>query len=393
MNKFKPSIKLPKGRDLAIQTAMILLALFGWLMITSASMSTHVVPLTLLMVSLKQLAFILVGYLGYSLLARYFSLQFVQKYIVWIMVFTQVMLIAPLFFPAINGANAWIVIKGVGTLQPSEFAKIVVVLVFAIYLGDSKRKKISLTDFVKIPFFFLSMVCILVVFFQGDTGTAIVIVGMAFCAFMLAGHSVLRRSQLILIFLLILGLCAVYLVLTPSGISFLRTLGFLKEYQLARFENTLNPFVNRYGTGYQLVSSLVAFVRGDWFGVGYGMGLQKYGYLPYAKTDFILAVIAEETGFVGVLFVLVTYAVFIGRLFKHALKATHERSRMILVGIAMYAALHFILNVGGVIALIPLTGVPLLLLSAGGSSTLSLMFSLGIAQNIIATQAKESSES
>ncbi len=90
----------------------------------------------------------------------------------------------------------------------------------------------------------------------------------------------------------------------------------------------------------------------------------------------------------GLLFVVITYFVLISRLFKHALKATNERSRMILVGVAMYASIHFIFNVGGVTALIPLTGVPLLLLSSGGSSTLSLMFSLGIAQNVIATQAK-----
>jgi len=130
-------------------------------------------------------------------------------------------------------------------------------------------------------------------------------------------------------------------------------------------------------------------VKGNWTGVGYGKSLQKYGYLPAAKTDFILAVIAEEFGFIGVLVVVVLYFMLMFQIFKHAYRSKDEKSRMILVGVGMYLFTHFVLNVGGVTALIPLTGVPLLMLSSGGSSTLSIMFSLGIAQAIIIKQKKE----
>ena len=158
---------------------------------------------------------------------------------------------------------------------------------------------------------------------------------------------------------------------------------------IKRFENTINPFINRYGTGYQLVSSLMAFVKGDWIGVGFGKSLQKYGYLPEAQTDFILAVIAEEFGFLGVILVSGLTLFIVVKLFIHAFKAKTDTSKMILTGVAYYLLLHFILNVGGVTALIPLTGVPLLLISSGGSSTISIMCALGIAQRQISLSKTE----
>ena len=133
-----------------------------------------------------------------------------------------------------------------------------------------------------------------------------------------------------------------------------------------------------------MVNSLVAFVKGKWIGVGLGKSLQKYGYLPAAKTDFILAITVEETGIAGFFVILACYLTLIVRLFAHSIRVLDEKSRMVLAGVALYLLLHFILNVGGVTAFIPLTGVPLLLVSQGGSSTMAVMFALGIAQNIIA---------
>lgn len=390
MKPFRFSLRLPKGRDIWIQSSMLLLALVGLLMITSASMSTNVVPLTLLMIGIKQSAFIVIGYFAYLICINNFKLEWVAQHIVTIMGVTLVMLLVPLLYPKVSGANAWIVIPGIdATIQPSEFAKIVVVLVLAVYLGDNKTRKMSAYNILKMPLFFTLTVFIEVWLFQNDTGTALVIFAMAYGVFMLSGHPKFAKYQWRLFWLTLIGLIAVTFIMTPTGINFLRMTGIFAPYQIDRFENTLNPFLNKYGSGYQLVSSLVAFVRGKWFGVGYGMGLQKYGYLPAAKTDFILAVIAEETGFAGIILVVGLFAILVYRLMFHAIKATSEKNRMILVGVALYISVHFILNVGGVTALIPLTGVPLLLLSSGGSSTLALMTSLGIAQAIIVTQSKE----
>jgi cell division protein FtsW len=204
--------------------------------------------------------------------------------------------------------------------------------------------------------------------------------------FLLASHPALAKFQWLAFALLVIGLLAVGFLLTEGGLSFLMNLNILKDYQLARFENTVDPFINRYGTGYQLVSSLMAFVKGDWFGVGLGMSLQKYGYLPAAQTDFILAVIAEELGFIGVLVVAGLTLFIIVTLLRYAFSAKTDRPRMVLAGVAYYLLIHFIFNVGGVTALLPLTGVPLLLISSGGSSTLSVMMALGIAQRMIIDQ-------
>jgi len=183
--------------------------------------------------------------------------------------------------------------------------------------------------------------------------------------------------------MIFVGLTGIVWIMTPSGIEVLQKLN-ISGYQIERFQSAVNPFVYKQNGGYQLVNSLVAFVKGKWFGVGLGKSLQKYGYLPAAKTDFILAITVEETGIAGFFVILACYLTLIVRLFAHSIRVLDEKSRMVLAGVALYLLLHFILNVGGVTALIPLTGVPLLLVSQGGSSTMAVMFALGIAQNIIA---------
>ena len=142
--------------------------------------------------------------------------------------------------------------------------------------------------------------------------------------------------------------------------------------------------MDQYGSGYQLVNGLVSFASGGWFGVGFGNSVRKYTDFPAANTDFILAIVVEELGFVGFLLLMTAYAVIIFRLLFFAMKIKNEQARIILVGTAMYFLVHIIFNVGGVTGFIPLTGVPLLMISSGGSSTLSIMMCVGIAQGVIA---------
>ena len=159
-------------------------------------------------------------------------------------------------------------------------------------------------------------------------------------------------------------------------------------YQKNRFLSAINPFIDQYGDGYQLVNGLISFATGGMFGVGFGKSIQKYTNFPAANTDFILAVLVEETGFVGFLGLMGLYTLLIVRLFLYANRIRSERAKMILVGTAMYFMVHIFLNVGGVTGLIPLTGVPLPLMSAGGSSAMSMMFAVGIAQAVISQYHK-----
>jgi len=390
MKKFKFSLRLPKGRNIQIQIAMVFLCIIGLMMIVSASMTTNISTQSLMNTAVKQIGFIVVGYIGYLGFARYFSLDFFKRYIV-VFAFGMIgLLLVPLVFDPVNGAYAWIPI-GDMSIQPSEFAKLGLIILFAVYLGDIRVRKADWKDIIRFPMFYFLVTFLIILVFQKDLGTAIVLFVIALFEFMMAGHKSLAKIQLGLVICIILGSILVLVVLSPAGVNFIRNALNLPEYMIARFENTINPFINKYGSGYQLVNGLVAFVKGNWSGVGYGKSLQKYGYLPAAKTDFILAVIAEEFGFIGVTIVVGLYFVLIYQLFKNALQSKDEKSRMILVGVGMYLFSHFVLNIGGVTALIPLTGVPLLMLSSGGSSTLSIMFSLGIAQAIIIRQKKEES--
>ena len=146
----------------------------------------------------------------------------------------------------------------------------------------------------------------------------------------------------------------------------------MADYQKNRILSAVNPFTDLYNTGYQLVNGLVSFASGGWKGLGFGNSVRKYTDFPAANTDLI--------GF-GLIFI--PYMIIIIQLFRYAMKMESERGRIILVGTAMYLMVHCLFNIGGVTGMIPLTGVPLLMISSGGSSTLSFMLSIGLAQAVI----------
>ena len=157
----------------------------------------------------------------------------------------------------------------------------------------------------------------------------------------------------------------------------------MADYQKNRILSAVNPFTDLYNTGYQLVNGLVSFASGGWKGLGFGNSVRKYTDFPAANTDFILAIVVEETGLIGFGLIFIPYMIIIIQLFRYAMKMESERGRIILVGTAMYLMVHCLFNIGGVTGMIPLTGVPLLMISSGGSSTLSFMLSIGLAQAVI----------
>lgn len=394
MRTKKPRISfhMPKGFDLTIQICTLVLAVFGSIMVVSASMTITSTSTDLLLVGAKQIFYILIGYAGMLFLSRYFSFSFVKRHIIGLVIATFILLTLTLFFPEVNGAKAWIRIPFPlieFTIQPAEFAKMIALLMFAVYLGDLP-KNISQKpgEIVGPPLYVLIAMFFLMVFLQKDLGTAVVFFAICFFVFFLPSHRKLVMWQRAAMISFLFGAVFIAFILSDPGIALLKSLD-AGGYQIQRFLASYNPFEIAQEGGYQIISSLVAFVKGNWMGVGLGRSLQKYGYLPAARTDFILAIVAEETGMVGVSVILLLYAFLIYRLFKGAIRATDDKSRMTLTGIALYLLLHFILNVGGVTALIPLTGVPLLFISQGGSSTMAIFFAIGIAQNILIKQKNE----
>ncbi|MBR2792149.1 MAG: FtsW/RodA/SpoVE family cell cycle protein [Erysipelotrichaceae bacterium] len=163
-------------------------------------------------------------------------------------------------------------------------------------------------------------------------------------------------------------------------------------YQFYRFISAGNPLWDRFGYSQELLNSLLGIARGNIRGVGLGNSIQKFGYLASADADYIFPVIVEELGLLGIACVFIPYTIIYVTLIKYAIKVKTEKEKVVLIGTLSYLFVHMFLNIGGVSALIPLTGVPLILISRGGTSLITVLTTLGICQNIIRKYNKKVSE-
>ena len=227
----------------------------------------------------------------------------------------------------------------------------------------------------------------LVAFFVGagiqkDLGTSIILASICFICFMSTPRDYYKKYKKLV--WIALGVAVVIL-------GFLIT-AVLQGYQMERINSWLKPLENIYSSSWQLVNSLIAFADGGIFGLGLGNSIQKYDYIPEAHNDFIGAIIYEELGIFGLALIIIPTAIIIFRLLKYADEIQESKSKVILIGISSYFMLHLLVNLGGVSGLIPMTGVPILLVSSGGSSTVSALIAIGIAQAIISKYNKEQLE-
>ena len=388
MKKILKFFRVKEQSDIWISIATIFLALFGLVMAISASMTTASNSSKILIVTtIKQFVYFAAGYGGMVFASKHFSFKKIKNLIFPISIIMLGLLLSTLFFKEVNGAQAWIRLKPGGiafTIQPSEFAKLTSILLAAVFVGDvSLNTQRSGTEILKKPLYIIFIQAFIILILQSDLGSAIVFLLIMAMVLLIPAHPKIKIHQNIVIILFILGLVGTTFLLTDKGLALIESVGIFKGYKLARFMDYANPFLNRTAGGFQLAGSLVAFSRGSIFGSGLGHSIQKYGYLPEASTDFILSLIAEETGFVGVMLVMILYFILIYRLIYFAMKVRSEKDKMVLFGTAAFLFVHILFNVGGITATIPLTGVPLLLLSSGGSSTMAIMLAIGISQNII----------
>lgn len=239
---------------------------------------------------------------------------------------------------------------------------------------------------MRIPIIFL-LSFILMIFIQKDIGTLAVMLSMVGVCFLIPSHKNLRKPQKILLILICTGIGLLLFLMSEPGMEVVRWFGEKFPYFAhitTRFENAINPFLDPYVGGYQPINGLYGIARGGLQGVGFGESIQKYGYLTQSDNDYILSIVIEELGVFGLGIIVAGYAIIIKRLFYYAFRTKSEGYKVILIGTAMYIFAHFVLNVGGVGGLIPLTGVPLLFISSGGSSMMSIMSAIGISQAIIA---------
>ncbi len=274
--------------------------------------------------------------------------------------------LSPLGHKALGGRR-WIKLGPV-LVQPSEYVKLVLVLIVARYFANLGGRNLTWKEIFKA--FALVGFPMLLVLKQPDLGTTLTYMPILMAGLFLGGIN-LRQG----VILLLSGAVLVGGVWSSGR--------FLKPYQKARLTSFVNPQNDPRGTGYQVLQSEIAVGSGGIWGKGSEKGTQTQGYfLPIPYTDFIFAALSEEHGFIGAIFVLLLYFLILMRLIQNAQTAADLPGSLIIMGIVAVLTFQIAVNVGMVIGLMPVTGIPLSLLSYGGSSVLFTFLALGVAMNV-----------
>ena len=263
----------------------------------------------------------------------------------------------------VKGASRWIRLPGFN-LQPSEFAKIALIIYMA-YSLEKKYDRIKSLSYGFLPYMVVLMVMLLLILKQPDMGAALTLAGVTVLMLFAAGTR--------LVFLL-----GTIMVAAP----FIAFLVYHSAYRLRRIKAFMNPEQDPTGIGWQIIQSKYAFGAGGFLGQGLGEGKQKLFYLPEAHTDFILSVIGEELGFAGVIVVVGMFLILVLRAMRIATAAPDPFGRFLALGIAVLFAIEATVNMGVVSALLPTKGLALPFISYGGSSLIISLFAVGILLNI-----------
>jgi cell division protein FtsW len=274
-----------------------------------------------------------------------------------------ILVLLPGFGREVGGAKRWLQL-GPFTTQPSEAAKYVLILYIARTLGHS-QERVSSFAYGYLPNMLMMAVFALLVFAQPDLGTAVVLAVAASLQLLVAGVPLRYLSCTV-----VAGLPLLY-----WGLVHVR-------FRLARLLSFLDPWADPEGRGYQPIQALLALGRGGTFGIGLGHSQQKLFYLPEAHTDFIFAVIGEETGFLGTAGLVVLFGLLLWRILRIALACEEPFGTYLGLGICMLFALQIAMNLGVVIGLLPTKGLPLPLISLGGSNLLVSLMAIGTMLNM-----------
>lgn len=269
---------------------------------------------------------------------------------------------------SVNGARRWISLGSL-TVQGSEIAKFCFIIFFASFL--SRRTEEFQTRWSA----FFKLIAILSLFvmlllLEPDFGSSVVLCLIAGAMMFMAGVPIIR-----------------FILLSLTGVVALAMLAVLSPYRWQRLVTFLDPWAEQFSSGYQLVQSLIAFGRGEWFGLGLGNSLQKLFFLPEAHTDFIFAIIAEELGLVGALVVLSAFAALVWRILQMAQVAGEQKKPFIAftaIGVGTMLAAQAFINMGVAAGLLPTKGLTLPFISAGGSSLIisSALMALLLRMNV-----------
>lgn len=388
---FIKRIKFVSGSDSAINVVVLILMLFGTFMIISTDVgqtvsNSHVVLNT----TVKQFIFVFFSYVLMWVANRMFSFKWFAPLQGLAIIGIWGLLGSTLLFPAIGGSKAWIQLGGL-SLQPSEFAKPMIILIVAsaIYLANRNPNRLrSIGKLYWTPFItFLGMGGIIVA--QKDLGTLAILSAIFLMCIIVPNYKILDKMKRWMLGVFFVGsvLVLVFFAFTDIGTDLIAKTPW--AHIAVRIRNFKNPYLDIYGDGYQPCNALYGIANANIWGRGIGGSARKYGYLTQANSDYIFAVLIEETGIFGLAGLAILYTILFRRLVHYAFQTEKIEYRIVLLGNVTYLFMHFFLNVGGVVSVIPSTGVPLLFISSGGSALMAFSLMIGISQKCISLIKRE----
>lgn len=307
----------------------------------------------------EQLKWFSIGILS-LILTSVISYKRFYNWSVAFLIFTLISLVV-VFIPGLGvkalGASRWLKI-GFINFQPGELTKLSIIFYLSAWFVNHEKKRL-------LSFLLLTGLVIGLVVLQPDLGTAIILGVIIITLYFLSGASIWH-----------------FLILVPVSVLTIFGLIFSSSYRFKRLTTFLNPNVDPLGASYHIRQILISLGSGGLLGLGLGSSLQKYQYLPEASTDSVFAIVGEELGFVGSAIFIIASFIFLYRLFLVAKKSQDRFGRLLSAGIFTLFASQMLINLGAIVAIFPLTGVPLPFISYGGSNLVVSLTSIGVMLNI-----------
>ncbi len=345
----------------------VLLCAGGLVMVTSASVAfAYTQHQSAFYYAERQAAWLVIGFAALFVVSRidYRKLRPLAPAGAVAAALLMLLVLVPHIGVSINGARRWFEAGPLGTFQPSELGK----LAFAVFIAHwIDRNSAHMGDFnrVLVPFAAMLAGALAVLMLQRDLGTAMVMVGIFVSAYWAGGG----RLRHVILLLAVLGLAFVALTL-------------LEPYRFARLSAFKNPWADPLGAGFQATQSLYGLASGGLFGVGIGHSIEKYGWLPEAHTDFIFAIVGEETGLLGTTLVMLGFLVFGLRGYRASLRAPDRFGMALAASITTWITFEALLNMATVTNTLPVTGVPLPFFSYGGTALATTLTAVGVLLSI-----------
>ncbi|PWG00672.1 FtsW/RodA/SpoVE family cell cycle protein [Levilactobacillus bambusae] len=370
--------------DYVLLVPYLILSILGIIMVYSSSMDIgNQTGGSATSYLIKQVVYVIVGLVAAAFMSSISLRKIRQTQVLAItaLVFIILLLFLLVFGQTVNGAAGWIHLGPI-SIQPAEFIKFYFIIWFANTI-DNRQDEIP--EFGWWPTFrqpiILAAIIVGLILVQPDTGGATINAAIIIVMLLASGID-WRWSGMILT-----GIVAAIIVVIGPVATWLSTVAaHTHMYQLQRFIAYVRPFQHANGSGAQLVNSYYALSNGGVFGVGLGNSIQKTGYLPEPNTDFIMAILAEELGLVTAIVVIMLIMIIIARMVLIGIRSQSTYATLVCYGSATYLTVQTLFNIGGVLGMLPITGVTFPFISYGGSSTLTLALVMGLVLNISARQ-------